>query len=337
MNNGQPPHIDLGKEACIAGVIAEGELFNRIPERHLIPVGAFVDARWKIIYRVARALRSSGVPVCAESVSDYIIAQGLDVELQRAVDSTKTFYWREWPNHTDKSQADPFSGTSGAEYSLKKLREYYVKREAVEIIERLRTGTISRTEAIEQLQAIGPESNDEGELFVNLAKIIEGGLQPERPTVAKARGRCLLYAGRLNEIHGEPAVGKTNVALSLARCVIEDGGSVIFIDPEDTAAGVLSRLASMGADVRALATHFHYLHNPTPAEFARAIMFAEKHKPTHGPYASAKSFVDSESGIVMGYRRHMSPGRGKMYASFEALFGFAVGLSLGLGILTRTD
>lgn len=55
------------------------------------------------------------------------------------------------------------------------------------------------------------------------------------------------------------------------------------------------------------------------------------------PYASARSLVDPDSGITMGYRRHMSPGRGKMYASFEALFGFAVGLSLGLGILTRTD
>jgi hypothetical protein len=54
-------------------------------------------------------------------------------------------------------------------------------------------------------------------------------------------------------------------------------------------------------------------------------------------YASAQRIVDDESGIVLGYRRHMSPGRGKMYASFEALFGFAVGLSLGIGILTRTN
>jgi hypothetical protein len=54
-------------------------------------------------------------------------------------------------------------------------------------------------------------------------------------------------------------------------------------------------------------------------------------------YASAQRMVDDESGIVLGYRRHMSPGRGKMYASFEALFGFAVGLSLCIGILTRTN
>jgi hypothetical protein len=56
-----------------------------------------------------------------------------------------------------------------------------------------------------------------------------------------------------------------------------------------------------------------------------------------GAYASTQRVVDDESGIVLGYRRHMNPGRGKMYASFEALFGFAVGLSLGIGILTRTN
>jgi hypothetical protein len=55
-----------------------------------------------------------------------------------------------------------------------------------------------------------------------------------------------------------------------------------------------------------------------------------------GPYASVLRVVDP-SGIVMGYRRHMNSGKGKMFASFEALFGFAVGLSLGLGVLTRTD
>lgn len=56
-----------------------------------------------------------------------------------------------------------------------------------------------------------------------------------------------------------------------------------------------------------------------------------------GAYISAMRVVDPVSGIVMGYRRHYNPGRGKMYASFEALFGFAVGLSLGIGIMTRTD
>jgi hypothetical protein len=56
-------------------------------------------------------------------------------------------------------------------------------------------------------------------------------------------------------------------------------GNVIYIDPEDTPTGLLSRLAAMGADVEALEPFIHYLHNPTPADFRRAIAYAEKHGP----------------------------------------------------------
>ncbi len=55
------------------------------------------------------------------------------------------------------------------------------------------------------------------------------------------------------------------------------------------------------------------------------------------PYSAAFAVTDKESGITLGYRRHMSPGRGTMFVNFDAFFGFAVGLSLGLGIMVRTD
>ncbi len=54
-------------------------------------------------------------------------------------------------------------------------------------------------------------------------------------------------------------------------------------------------------------------------------------------YLSVQRLVDPDSGIVLGYRRHVAVGSGKMYASVEALFGFAVGLSLGAGIMLRSD
>jgi hypothetical protein len=70
-----------------------------------------------------------------------------------------------------------------------------------------------------------------------------------------------------------------------------------------------------------------------------ACAVACRYLPPQDPsvYQATERLVDDESGIVLGYRRHMSPGRGKMYATFECLFGFAVGLSLGIGILTRTN
>ena len=89
MTNGH--HSDLGKESAIAGVIAAGEIFDKIPDLCLTPIGAFVDPRCKLVYAAARALRASSVHVCAESVSDYIAANDLDAELQQAIDSTQTF------------------------------------------------------------------------------------------------------------------------------------------------------------------------------------------------------------------------------------------------------
>ena len=53
--------------------------------------------------------------------------------------------------------------------------------------------------------------------------------------------------------------------------------------------------------------------------------------------SDARRVIDEPSGLVLGYRRHYNAGRGKMYATFECLFGFSVGLSLGIGILQRTN
>ena len=61
--------------------------------------------------------------------------------------------------------------------------------------------------------------------------------------------RCMLYKGRINEIHGRPGVGKTNLALCFALTVMKEGGHVVLIDPEDTPVGILTRLKAFGADI----------------------------------------------------------------------------------------
>jgi hypothetical protein len=270
--------LDPAKESAVVGVIATG-LFDRIPGSKLVSPKAFTERRCQIPYSVALALREAGVPVCAESVSDFIEKNRLDGELQCLLDPSNTVHWREkWPEFYDSSLAF-CSGTGPVEYSLTVLGELYEKREELAIARRMEAGDLSREGAIEALRALGPEIK--GNLFVNLRKIIDAGLEPERATIAEILpGTSLLYAGRLNEIHSEPGLGKTNVGLSIARCVIEDGGHVIWLDPEDTPAGTLKRLASFGADVAALEPSFHYVHNPTPDDFSRAIAYAAKNRQT---------------------------------------------------------
>ena len=124
-----------------------------------------------------------------------------------------------------------------------------------------------------------PQS-DPGKLFVDLGKIIANGLEPERPSVARlSPERCMLYKGRMNEIHSEPGVGKTNLALCFAQAVMKEGGHVLFIDPEDTPVGILTRLKAFGADMQMVVEQFHYLHNPIPEEFGAAISWTAGNRP----------------------------------------------------------
>ena len=71
-----------------------------------------------------------------------------------------------------------------------------------------------------------------------------------------------------------------------------------------------------------------------PDSVALAMRYLEPQVPA--TYVTAKRVTDP-SGIVMGMRRHYNPGRGKHFLNLEALFGYAVGISLGLGLIQRAD
>ena len=123
MNNGSHQFIDEGKESAVVGTISTG-FFDRIPESKLIPVKAFTGRRCQIPYGAAFSLRKAGIPVCLERVSDLIERQGLGDELQRLLDSSNTFPWRDtWQDFFDQSFALCPSTTS-VEYSLEVLASF---------------------------------------------------------------------------------------------------------------------------------------------------------------------------------------------------------------------
>ena len=111
--------------------------------------------------------------------------------------------------------------------------------------------------------------------FIDLRPFIENGCEPERPAVADVGlSACMLYAGRINEIHGEPGTGKSNVAIALCISVMKAGGTVLYIDPEDTPAGFTRRALQFGADPDDLIHRCRYLHNPMPEEITSAQRWA---------------------------------------------------------------
>ncbi|MEI8309431.1 MAG: tyrosine-type recombinase/integrase [Verrucomicrobiota bacterium] len=125
-----------------------------------------------------------------------------------------------------------------------------------------------------------PRQNPAPPLFVDLSPFLDGSAQQEVPTVAEVwDGRCLFYAGRLNEIHAEPGTGKTNILMVACNAVLDAGGHVLYIDPEDTPKGFTTRMLMLGADPEAIRERVHYLHNPTPEEILTAQRWAIEHKP----------------------------------------------------------
>ena len=136
------------------------------------------------------------------------------------------------------------------------------------------------------MSAICDEIEWEGEieakpsLFTDLGPFLNGTTQQEVPSVAEAfDGKHIFYAGRLNEIHAEPATGKTNVLLAATIATIESGESVCYIDPEDTPRGFTARLLALGAAPDDIRERVKYLHNPTPEEIQSAQSWAVENKP----------------------------------------------------------
>jgi len=146
--------------------------------------------------------------------------------------------------------------------------------------------------------------------FVDLAEIIAGDCEPERPTVADVGiGTGMLYAGRINEIHGEPGTGKSNVAIALSNAVMRNGDTVLYIDPEDNPRGFTRRALQLGAAADDLIHRCKYLHNPTPDEIMSAQRWSAKHHPQLvvldglAESMAAEGLVEDKAGDVLTFFR----------------------------------
>lgn len=97
------------------------------------------------------------------------------------------------------------------------------------------------------LKTTTPNSWDASDLSTIAAGLAAGTLETPRPSIGRLeRGSYLLYPGRTSGIAAESGAGKTFTALRLTQTELEDGRSVVYVDFEDTAIGVVARLLAMG-------------------------------------------------------------------------------------------
>lgn len=174
---------------------------------------------------------------------------------------------------------NPAGGEVVTEY-LADISEAAGRRRAAEIGKRLSEGGIEADDAVEKLASIR-STTAKPPLFADFKQILDGGFKREMPSVCEAMpGRFILYAGRINELHGESGVGKSNINLTIAHRIMQKGGTVLFLDPEDNPQGIAQRFMSLGGNPNDLIHRFKYVHNPEPGDYPGLIEWAKKHKPT---------------------------------------------------------
>lgn len=94
---------------------------------------------------------------------------------------------------------------------------------------------------------VDPEDVPRTWLPVDMGKYFDGTHVPERPTVGRREdGICLLYPGRTHSISGESEHGKSLVAQAIAVQVLQDGGTVLYLDFEKSPGTVAARLQALG-------------------------------------------------------------------------------------------
>lgn len=89
-----------------------------------------------------------------------------------------------------------------------------------------------------------------------------GTLDRPRPTVGRlSDGSHWLYASAVNGLAGESGCGKSWTALTTVAAELEDSRNVIYIDLEDSAVGIVSRLLDLGVpeDLIAAPDRFAYI------------------------------------------------------------------------------
>ena len=90
----------------------------------------------------------------------------------------------------------------------------------------------------------------------------------------RSDGETILYAGKLNSVHGIPGSGKSWVAIIAADAAVSRGGNVLFWDHEDSAATFKRRSLMIGFDPSVHSESFKFV-SPSLIESDTAMFEAQ--------------------------------------------------------------
>lgn len=240
--------------------------------------GAFTDQANFIFYSAIIAALKRGRTPALVNICDYVSENPNWLRGMKEAAAARGMQPEAWSDILFQMPEPPASRGVMQDIAAD-LQAAYASRQAAEVGKMMIEGTIDPQGAMERLSRLDSSSSVPPK-FADFQTLIADGLKNELPTVAEIMsGSSLLYAGRINEIHGEPGAGKTNIALAVASKVMQAGGTVLFLDPEDNPHGIARRFIGLGGNTDHLAKLFRYSHNPEAGDFPGLHEWARQNKP----------------------------------------------------------
>lgn len=128
-------------------------------------------------------------------------------------------------------------------------------------LDRLLPATLQAAGDIAPVDVLAP--NDEGWPVADrdqIAAVLAGNWEPPTPTLlARTDGACLLYAGKVHSLAGEPGAGKTWIALAAIAQTLDAGHQAMFVDHEDRLDTCVRRLIQLGCAPEAVLVGLRYV------------------------------------------------------------------------------
>ncbi|MGV9854979.1 DnaB-like helicase N-terminal domain-containing protein [Streptomyces sp. NPDC003442] len=276
-----PPHDVEAEQAVLGGMLLSEQAIKAVIE--IIEGPDFYRPAHETIFRVITAMTVQGTPIDPITVAAELTERG---EIARVGGASYL--------HT---LVDQTPTAANAEYYAEIVRKAATRRKVLEAVEsaaHLARSGDGDLDAIldalrEQITTAAEASSlrqrsDTGWEFSDLSSVLNGSHKPVTPVVgARDDGHGLFYPGHVNGVQGESEAGKSWVALITALIEINRGNHVVYIDFEDSEAGVVGRLLLIGALPRDLQERFHYVRphiTPAPGDLRAFVCRAAEVQPT---------------------------------------------------------
>lgn len=263
-----PPHNIEAEQSLLGAALYNASALDALLTT--CPPGDFYAPRHQHIAAAMVRLVSDGKPVDVVTVSEVIRQEGL-VDLVGGIEYLVTL-----------TNATP--AVSRAAAYAKIVHDAAALRQIIMSAATIADAAYNATDPSTALLEVGRIVDDLGRADdidtstleeADIEALLASDLRPPDPDyLTRTDGQALLYAGKMHMFQAEPTSGKTWIALMAVLEVIDMGGTVLYIDFEDSAGGIVGRCMTLGAKSEVLGKRFRYV-NPIgafgPAERARLM------------------------------------------------------------------